>query len=241
VTDARIAELKHLIDEGELERIRLLNFLRHLLLNLIFLLPEVDLSLPLPYPLPTPPPQNAASSTHSLSFSQNNFISDSRSSSPSPSSALPLPLIPIASQASTASHSSPRPEPIIQSLESKFFYETLQRFGTWLETLPEDLDLDEDPSTAFASPALASLPGGALGGLTEVEPTSRLLSWVEETTEKLRELKRSREGRIQAIYDQLEPLWCRLDIRAEDIEEFVGMHQGSGEACVAAVSRVRRR
>ncbi|KAF5340429.1 hypothetical protein D9758_013548 [Tetrapyrgos nigripes] len=71
-------------------------------------------------------------------------------------------------------------------------------------------------------------------GLNNVNPTPALMSWASHLCSTLEETKRRRESHIQAMYDQLEPLWQRLKVDQEDMDVFVDMNRGSTEECVRA-------
>ena len=43
-------------------------------------------------------------------------------------------------------------------------------------------------------------------------------------------------GQIQALYDQIEPLWQRLEIEQDQTDLFMEMNHGCGEAVIKAVS-----
>lgn len=45
-------------------------------------------------------------------------------------------------------------------------------------------------------------------------------------------------GQIQALYDQIEPLWQRLEIEQDQTDLFMEMNHGCGEAVIKAVSVV---
>lgn len=46
-------------------------------------------------------------------------------------------------------------------------------------------------------------------------------------------------GQIQAYYDQLEPLWSRLEIDKDQQDLFMEMNHGCSEAVLKAVSSAR--
>lgn len=48
-----------------------------------------------------------------------------------------------------------------------------------------------------------------------------------------------REARIQTLYDQIEPLWGRLQLDQDQMELFMQMNLGCSEAAIKAVSGVR--
>lgn len=48
--------------------------------------------------------------------------------------------------------------------------------------------------------------------------------------------KRAREEQIQALYDQVEPIWHRLGFEQEDINAFVEEHCGLDQEVLQAVS-----
>lgn len=69
-------------------------------------------------------------------------------------------------------------------------------------------------------------------GLEGVEPTQALLAWASKTCVSLEDKKRGRESHIQNMYDQLEALWKRLGVHAEDMDAFVEEHRGSTDEIV---------
>lgn len=87
--------------------------------------------------------------------------------------------------------------------------------------------------------------------MDEVEPEIGLMSWVEDIAQlvsdshsvEYRSLipvqwaneKCMREARIQQLYDQLEPLWLRLEIEQDVMDLFMDMNRGCGEATIRAV------
>lgn len=46
----------------------------------------------------------------------------------------------------------------------------------------------------------------------------------------------SRMAQIQALYDQLEPLWARLEVDQDQQDLFMEMNHGCGETVIRAVS-----
>jgi protein regulator of cytokinesis 1 len=72
--------------------------------------------------------------------------------------------------------------------------------------------------------------------LDGVQPTNSLLTWAEEHTNELESVKARRESQIQTMYDELETLWKRLGVDAEEIDQFVDSWTGSTDAVVEAVS-----
>ena len=47
-------------------------------------------------------------------------------------------------------------------------------------------------------------------------------------------------SRIQVLYDQIEPLWLRLEIEQDQQDLFMDMNTGCSEAVIRAVSRKPR-
>ena len=48
-------------------------------------------------------------------------------------------------------------------------------------------------------------------------------------------------AQIQALYDQLEPLWARLEVDQDQQDLFMEMNHGCGEAVIRAVCLVLAR
>lgn len=48
--------------------------------------------------------------------------------------------------------------------------------------------------------------------------------------------KDDRDARIQELYEQIEPLWTRLEVPKEDIDSFIESNRGSGHSTIQAVS-----
>lgn len=71
-------------------------------------------------------------------------------------------------------------------------------------------------------------------GLEGVDPTPDLIHWAETIQASLEDLKRRRESHIQAMYDQLEGLWRRLNVNDTQMDAFVESHRGSTEETVRA-------
>lgn len=71
-----------------------------------------------------------------------------------------------------------------------------------------------------------------LPAMEGVDPTPGLLAWAQNTLHNLEATKRTREGHIQALYEQLEKLWRRLGVDEEDMDAFVDANKGSTEAVV---------
>ena len=51
--------------------------------------------------------------------------------------------------------------------------------------------------------------------------------------------KATREERIQALYNQVEVLWHRLEVGQDPIDLFIEMNRGSGEGTIKAVGGPR--
>ncbi|KAI9632711.1 protein regulator of cytokinesis 1 [Dioszegia hungarica] len=75
---------------------------------------------------------------------------------------------------------------------------------------------------------------GDLESMQGVEPDVGLIRWVEEVRELWEKEQATRAIRIQAIYDQLEPLWQRLQLDQDHIDLFIQMNIGCSEAAIKA-------
>jgi Ase1/PRC1/MAP65 family protein len=108
--------------------------------------------------------------------------------------------------------------PIVASSTSPCSETDYQRiFISFVGRLEEMVDADAQPASAL---------------LPDVDPSPALLSWAAATQSHLEGIKRAREASIQAMYDQLEPLWRRLGVSDEDMDAFVEQHRGSTEQIV---------
>ncbi|ODN86599.1 hypothetical protein L198_07294 [Cryptococcus wingfieldii CBS 7118] len=74
----------------------------------------------------------------------------------------------------------------------------------------------------------------SLEGMEDIEPEIPLIEWVDEVTELWAGLKEEHEGRIQEMYNLVEPLWTKLEVDQETMDCFVEMNRGSGDATIAA-------
>ena len=86
-------------------------------------------------------------------------------------------------------------------------------------------------------------------GLDGVEPEVGLTTWAEAmsnlvsnatlvrcyTDDQWNGELDSRMAQIQALYDQLEPLWARLEVDQDQQDLFMEMNHGCGEAVIRAV------
>lgn len=52
--------------------------------------------------------------------------------------------------------------------------------------------------------------------------------------------KEARDAQIQDLFERIEPLWVRLEIEQEYIDQFTERNVGSGLASIQAVSSGRR-
>ncbi|GHJ89222.1 hypothetical protein NliqN6_5624 [Naganishia liquefaciens] len=75
------------------------------------------------------------------------------------------------------------------------------------------------------------------------QPTGALMSWAKETVLLWQAEKKAREEQIQALYDQVEPIWHRLGFEQDDINAFVEEHCGLDQEVLQAyrdeLSRVK--
>ncbi|KAJ9125440.1 hypothetical protein QFC22_000401 [Naganishia vaughanmartiniae] len=67
------------------------------------------------------------------------------------------------------------------------------------------------------------------------QPTVELMTWAKEALLLWQQEKVAREEQIQALYDELEPLWHRLGFEQEDINAFVEEHCGLDQEVMQAV------
>lgn len=80
------------------------------------------------------------------------------------------------------------------------------------------------------------LAEGEFLGVEDVQPTQEVMDWAEDLKTELEDVKSHRESQIQALFDELEPLWKRLGVSDEEIDEFVDQNRGSTETTIQAVS-----
>ncbi|KAJ9093602.1 hypothetical protein QFC19_008269 [Naganishia cerealis] len=66
------------------------------------------------------------------------------------------------------------------------------------------------------------------------QPTKELMVWAKETVILWQQEKKAREEQIQALYDQVEPIWHRLGFEQEDINAFVEEHCGLDQEVLQA-------
>ncbi|KAG9126321.1 hypothetical protein FRC07_003920 [Ceratobasidium sp. 392] len=74
----------------------------------------------------------------------------------------------------------------------------------------------------------------ALRAVEGVVPKVSIISWATELVSALEAEQTSREQRIQELYNQLAPLWTRLGVPPEEVEEFIDKNQGCSENSVLA-------
>ncbi|EIW69021.1 hypothetical protein TREMEDRAFT_62739 [Tremella mesenterica DSM 1558] len=87
--------------------------------------------------------------------------------------------------------------------------------------LPEDEEDDDEE-------------GMVVIGMEIVEPEQGLLEWTESLNELWTEEKDRRQNRIQELYNQVEPLWIRLEMEQDAMDLFIEMNRGCGEAVIEA-------
>ncbi|KAK4690059.1 Ase1/PRC1/MAP65 family protein, partial [Tremellales sp. Uapishka_1] len=73
-----------------------------------------------------------------------------------------------------------------------------------------------------------------VNGLDGVEPEVGLIDWAEDVEELWSNEKADREARIQHLYDQLEPLWLRLEVSQDVMDLFVESNRGTGDGVINA-------
>ncbi|ORY29830.1 microtubule associated protein-domain-containing protein [Naematelia encephala] len=76
--------------------------------------------------------------------------------------------------------------------------------------------------------------GAELAGMDGVEPEVGLVAWAEEVSELWVRERDARQARIQLVFNQLEPLWARLEVDQDQIDLFVQMNMGCSEASIKA-------
>ncbi|KAG8702308.1 hypothetical protein FRC09_004809 [Ceratobasidium sp. 395] len=74
----------------------------------------------------------------------------------------------------------------------------------------------------------------AMRAVEGVVPKVSIISWATELVSALEAEQTSREQRIQDLYNQLAPLWTRLGVSPEEVEEFIDANQGCSESSVLA-------
>ncbi|KAG8704395.1 hypothetical protein FRC08_002252 [Ceratobasidium sp. 394] len=74
----------------------------------------------------------------------------------------------------------------------------------------------------------------AMRAVEGVVPKVSIIAWATELVSALEAEQTSREQRIQELYNQLAPLWTRLGVPPEEVEEFIDKHQGCSESSVLA-------
>ncbi|KAG8744287.1 hypothetical protein FRC10_010450 [Ceratobasidium sp. 414] len=74
----------------------------------------------------------------------------------------------------------------------------------------------------------------AMRAVEGVVPKVSIIAWATELVSALEAEQSSREQRIQEMYNQLAPLWTRLGISPEEVEEFIDKYQGCSENSVLA-------
>lgn len=90
-----------------------------------------------------------------------------------------------------------------------------------------------------------------LKGMDGIEPEIGLIAWCEQLIELVScynlgiansqwvAEKESRDARIQELYEQIEPLWNRLQVPQDVIDLFIESNRGSGLSTIQAVSLQR--
>ncbi|CAE7185344.1 unnamed protein product [Rhizoctonia solani] len=74
----------------------------------------------------------------------------------------------------------------------------------------------------------------AMRAVERLDPRPEIISWATELVKALEGEQSHREQRIQDLYNQLAPLWTRLDIPEDQVEAFIEQNQGCSEKSVMA-------
>ncbi|QRV78639.1 microtubule associated protein (ASE1) [Ceratobasidium sp. AG-Ba] len=74
----------------------------------------------------------------------------------------------------------------------------------------------------------------AMRAVEGVVPKVEIVSWATELVSALEAEQSFREQRIQELYNQLAPLWTRLGVSTEEMEQFIENHQGCSQNSVMA-------
>lgn len=107
--------------------------------------------------------------------------------------------------------------------------ETPGAFERYTSLLASILDVNE----AWQGEDDAEAPD--IEGMEGVEPDIGLLNWADQLLALWVDEKEARDTRVQELYEEVEPLWQRLEIPQEEIDDFIENNRGSGESTIQAV------
>ncbi|CCO37706.1 Anaphase spindle elongation protein 1 [Rhizoctonia solani AG-1 IB] len=74
----------------------------------------------------------------------------------------------------------------------------------------------------------------AMRAVERLDPKPEVVAWASELVKALEGEQSHREQRIQDLYNQLAPLWTRLEVPEEEVEAFIERNQGCSEKSVLA-------
>ncbi|KAF8686416.1 Microtubule associated protein (MAP65/ASE1 family) [Rhizoctonia solani] len=74
----------------------------------------------------------------------------------------------------------------------------------------------------------------AMRAVERLDPKPEIVAWSSELVKALEGEQSHREQRIQDLYNQLAPLWTRLEVPEEEVEAFIERNQGCSERSVLA-------
>ncbi|KAF8754796.1 Microtubule associated protein (MAP65/ASE1 family) [Rhizoctonia solani] len=81
----------------------------------------------------------------------------------------------------------------------------------------------------------------AMRAVERLDPKPEIVAWSSELVKALEGEQSHREQRIQDLYNQLAPLWTRLEVPEEEVEAFIERNQGCSESVLAVIrSRTKR-
>ncbi|CAE6385895.1 unnamed protein product [Rhizoctonia solani] len=74
----------------------------------------------------------------------------------------------------------------------------------------------------------------AMRAVERLDPKPEIVAWSSELVKALEGEQSHREQRIQDLYNQLAPLWTRLEVPEDEVEAFIERNQGCSESSVLA-------
>jgi len=101
---------------------------------------------------------------------------------------------------------------------------------TWI--IPDCLPLEI--SYCFMPVVTAFIIQEDVKSLVNVDPTEDMLNFCTTLQAAWLGEKSQREARIQTLFDQVEPIWLRLQVSQEEIQSFIEEHCGLSIATIAA-------